>query len=127
MDYLMGLLMILLPWLLDFAAGGAETWIFVILGAGMILYSLLTDYELGVAPVIPMRVHLILDMAAGALLALSPWLFGFADYVYWPHVIVGVLEILAGLMTHRVPSRSRLAAADTALHTDRHRQHHPHA
>lgn len=50
-----------------------------------------------------MPVHLLLDVASGALLAVSPWLFGFSDRVLWPHLILGLLEIGAGLMTRTVP------------------------
>jgi hypothetical protein len=103
LDYGMGLLLIIAPWLLGFADGGPEQWVPVILGAGVILYSLLTDYELGVARVIPMPVHLGLDVAGGVVLAASPWLFGFADEIWWPHVVLGVLEIGAGLMTRTTP------------------------
>ena len=49
-----------------------------------------------------MPVHLALDAASGALLASSPWLFGFArnGTRYWlPHVLVGVQEILAAVTT----------------------------
>ncbi|QIN77919.1 hypothetical protein GBA65_04615 [Rubrobacter marinus] len=64
--------------------------------------SLLTDYELGLVKVIPMRTHLTLDAASGALVAASPWLFGFAGNGrrYWlPHVLVGTTEILAAALT----------------------------
>ena len=37
------------------------------------------------------------------MLALSPWLFGFADRVLWPRLIVGLWEIGAGLTTRTVP------------------------
>ena len=104
LDYMMGLLLIAAPWLFGFADGGAETWVPVILGAGAIIYSLMTDYELGAAPKISMRTHLMLDLISGILLAVSPWLFGFADYVYMPHQILGILEIGAALMTKRQPS-----------------------
>lgn len=103
LDYLMGALLIVAPWILGFADGGAEQWVPVILGAGVILYSLLTNYELGVAKVIPMSTHLLLDIAGGVILAISPWLFGFADDVYWPHLILGILEIGSGLMTQTRP------------------------
>ena len=103
LDYGMGLLLIIAPWLLGFADGGPEQWVPVILGAGVILYSLLTDYELGVARIIPMPVHLGLDVAGGVVLAASPWIFGFADEIWWPHVVLGVLEIGAGLMTRTTP------------------------
>ena len=103
-DYLMGVVLIIAPWVLDFADDGPEQWIPVILGAGTIVYSLLTNYELGVAKVIPMSTHLIIDLAAGVLLAASPWLFGFSDEVYWPHLILGILEIGAALMTQTRPA-----------------------
>jgi hypothetical protein len=53
---------------------------------------------------IPMSTHLILDMLSGTVLAASPWLFGFADEVWVPHVVLGILEVGAGLMTQTVPS-----------------------
>jgi hypothetical protein len=103
LDYMMGLLLIAAPWLFDFARGGAETWVPVILGASAILYSLFTDYELGVSRRLSMPTHLTLDLLSGVLLAASPWIFGFADYVYLPHLILGILEIGASLMTRRQP------------------------
>ena len=102
-DYLMGALLIVAPYILGFADGTAAQWIPQVVGAALIGTSLLTDYELGVVRVIPMPVHLGLDVAAGALLAVSPWLFGFADRVWVPHVILGLAEIGAGLMTRTVP------------------------
>lgn len=103
LDYLIGALLMVAPWLLGFSRGGAETWVPVILGAGAILYSLMTDYELGVAKVISMRTHLWLDGMAGLLLAVSPWLFGFDEYVWAPHLVLGLLEVGAALTTRTVP------------------------
>ena len=77
----------------------ARTWLPVALGIGTIAYSALTDYELGVVRVIPMPVHLALDAANGALLAASPWLFGFAEEVATPHAVFGLFEIGASLIT----------------------------
>jgi hypothetical protein len=103
LDYLVGILLIAAPWLLGFARGGAETIVPVVLGAGAILYSLFTDYELGLVKRIPMGTHLTLDVISGIFLAASPWLFGFSNLIWQPHVIVGIIEICAGLMTQRVP------------------------
>jgi hypothetical protein len=103
LDYGMGVLLMVAPWLLGFADGGPEQWVPVLLGAGVILYSLLTNYELGVAKIIPMPVHLWIDVAGGVVLAASPWIFGFADEVWVPHVVLGLLEIGAGLMTRTTP------------------------
>lgn len=99
LDYLVGALLIAAPWILNFNRGGAETWVPVILGVGALLYSLLTNYELGVLRRIPMGTHLSLDAGSGLLLAVSPWLFGFSTFVFWPHLILGIFEIVAALTT----------------------------
>ena len=103
LDYTVGAILAISPWLLGFNQGGAETWVPVLLGAGAILYSLFTNYEWGVSRRIPMPTHLLLDMLSGIVLALSPWIFGFADQVYLPHLIFGILEIVVPLLTKRQP------------------------
>ena len=100
-DYVTGALLIVAPYLFGFATGGIEQWLPQLLGAMTILMSLLTRYELSVAKVIPLKTHLAVDMVSGALLAVSPWLFGFADLIWWPHLLVGVMEIIVPLMTNR--------------------------
>ena len=107
LDYIVGALLIAAPWLFGFDKNDAAVYIPVILGASAIVYSLLTDYELGAWPELSMRTHLALDLASGVLLAVSPWLFGFADYVWAPHLIFGLLEIGVALMTQRSPSVER--------------------
>lgn len=97
----MGVLLIAAPWIFNFARGGAETWVPVVLGIGMIIYSLMTDYEYSIAKIISMRTHLTIDLVSGIFLAISPWLFGFSEIVYLPHVIFGILEIGASMMTER--------------------------
>jgi hypothetical protein len=109
MDYLVGVLLIAAPWLFNFDRGGAETWVPVVLGVGVILYSLFTDYELGAVRRLSMPTHLTLDLVGGILLAVSPWLFGFSEYVWEPHLIVGLLEIGTSLMTRRVPDTGHRA------------------
>lgn len=106
LDYIMGIFLALSPWLLGFNENSAARWTAVLLGAGMILYSLLTDYEWGVSRSLSMKTHLAIDLVAGVFLAVSPWLLGFADYVYLPHLILGILEIGAALMTRTVPGSS---------------------
>lgn len=104
LDYLSGLLLIASPWIFDFANGSFAQWVPIIVGATILLVSLITDYELSMAKLVPMRTHLALDVLSGALLAASPWLFGFAEWVYWPHVLLGIAEIGAGIFTQHVPS-----------------------
>ena len=118
-DYLMGILLIILPYILGFADGTSAQWIPQIIGAALIGASLLTDYEFGAVRMIPMPVHLFLDVAAGLLLAISPWLFGFADRVFWPHLILGILEIGAGLTTRTAPETAAGTSADRSATTNR--------
>src|SRR4051794_2706506 len=62
MDYLMGVLLVAAPWLFRFNNGGPEQWVPVILGIGVIAYSLITRYELGAIKVMPMSAHLAMDV-----------------------------------------------------------------
>lgn len=90
LDYLIGLLLVSGPWLFNYNYGGAETWISVAIGILIILYSALTDYELGIIRLIPMKARIIMDAMVGFFLAISPWLFGFSQIVYIPHVVIGM-------------------------------------
>ncbi|MDQ3555499.1 MAG: SPW repeat protein, partial [Gemmatimonadota bacterium] len=110
LDYLLGALLIASPWLLGFGRGGAETWVPVGVGAGVLVVSLFTDYELGLVRRIGMPVHLWLDGLAGALLAASPWLWGFDPRVWIPHVAFGVLAMLAAVTTQTIPGYERRRA-----------------
>ena len=103
LDYLVGALLIAAPFILGFADNGPAMWVPIVIGAMTILMALITDFELSVAKIIPMRVHLMMDVAAGLLLAASPWLFGFADYVYLPHLLVGLMELAVVVLSDREP------------------------
>lgn len=104
LDYLMGIVLIASPWIFGFADNATAKWIPIILGVGSLLYSLMTNYELGVSKTLSMKTHLTLDTVAGIFLALSPFIFGFSDDVYAPHLILGILEVGAALMTKTAPS-----------------------
>lgn len=100
-DYATGALLLVVPYLFGFATGGIEQWLPQLIGAAIIVMSLMTRYELSVAKIIPLNVHLGVDALSGILLAASPWLFGFADLIWWPHLLVGLTEIAVVAMTKR--------------------------
>jgi hypothetical protein len=102
MDYAMGAMLIVIPFAFRFPTE-ASAMIPVALGIGVILYSGVTDYELGAYPVIGMPIHLLLDVAGGLLLAASPWLFDFEHLIWMPHVAFGALEIGTALVTQTRP------------------------
>lgn len=102
LDYIVGAALIAAPWIFQFSEHTAATIVPIVLGIGLIAYSLFTNYELGVWKVAPMAVHNLIDIAAGTLLAASPWIFGFADEtanVWVPHLVVGLAAIFLGIAT----------------------------
>lgn len=103
MDYIVGAWLIAMPWVLGFNNNGAATWVPVINGIAAFIYSLLTDYEMGIARAISMRTHLTIDLLSGIVLAASPWIFGFANDVFVAHLVMGIFEIGASLMTKTKP------------------------
>ena len=114
-DYLMGVILISAPWLFEFDNSGAQTLLPFILGHTVIVYSILTAYELGAARIFTMRTHLLLDVASGLFLAASPWIFGFAINVNLPHVILGILLVGAGLFTKTEPSKNTRLTGQTHI------------
>ena len=121
LDYTVGALLIALPFVLRFG-GGAQTWVPVALGAAAIVYSLFTDYELGMVKRLQMPAHLWLDGLSGVLLAASPWLFGFAEEVSAPHLGLGLFEILVTASSQMTPARAVAPSPDSPSRADdRHR------
>src|ERR1700730_15666129 len=109
LDSVGGIALIIAPFLFGFfSVGGIAVILPMVLGVGLIVYSLLTRYELGIAAVkfIPMPLHLLFDFVAAALLAASPFLFGFyhnAPNVWLPHLISGIVVILLVLVSQTQP------------------------
>ena len=105
LDYPMGALLIAIPWLGGFATGGPVMWLPIIAVIAILVQSAMTAYEVGVVRVIPMSAHLGVDVVLGLFMAASPWLFGFAETVFLPHLILGLGAAVAGVMTQPHPSR----------------------
>jgi lysylphosphatidylglycerol synthetase-like protein (DUF2156 family) len=109
-DYIGGIALLAAPNIFGFAdVGGAAVLIPRVLGVIILLQSICTNYELGLAKILPMRVHLMNDYVASLFLAASPWLFGFADgpsNSWMPHLIVGILVFVLSLMTQNEPRRT---------------------
>src|SRR3954452_3481764 len=106
-DYVVGVALIAAPWIFQFNDVSSAKWVAIGVGCTIIVYSLLTDYELGAIRPISMRGHLLLDVAGGGFLAASPWIFGFADdgtNVWLPHVLVGLGEVGIAAMSNPWPN-----------------------
>ncbi len=113
LDYIVAIALLLAPMIFGFAdMGGPAVVIPMVLGAGLILYSLFTRYEWGAIKVLGMPYHLIFDVLASAFLALSPFLFGFYNpdmpNVWLPHVVVGIAVIAVVIFSQPQPADPKL-------------------
>lgn len=99
LDYLMGIFLLLVPTFLHLKIDSAEGFILYNTAGFLLLYTALTAYELGVIKLIPMKLHLTLDIFLGIFLATVPWVLNFEDQARIPFVILGVIQIVAGLTT----------------------------
>ncbi|PRY12674.1 SPW repeat-containing protein [Pontibacter ummariensis] len=106
LDYIVGLVFIIAPWIFGFSDVSYATWTMVAAGVIVLLQAVMTDFEVGMVHKIPMQTHLLLDFGLGVILAVSPWMFNFAEWVMLPHLIGGVYLVLGALTTHRIPSES---------------------
>lgn len=97
LDYLVAGLLMFGPWLLPLPP--ELRWMVAGLGAGTLVYSLCTDYELGVVRVLPVPAHLVLDLLGGVvLIALAIW----GGAARGPSIVLGALgvfEVMASLLT----------------------------
>lgn len=102
LDYLFGAVLVFVG-VVQFGTSTAAGMVPLVLGIGALLYSLATRYEFGLLKAIPMPVHLMLDLVSGIVLALSPWIFGFWDTTWAPHLFLGLFEIAVVPLSSRVP------------------------
>jgi hypothetical protein len=97
-----GMALLFAPQLFGFSDNQTATLVPIYVGIFIIISELVTTSVISPIKLVPMRIHIVLDWITGAFLALSPWLFGFADEaanVWVPHLIVGILVIGYALVT----------------------------
>src|SRR3954463_4133666 len=104
LDYTSALIL-LLPWITGYYETSKDSLVFTLLGAGTIVFSIITDYEFGLIKILPMKVHLVLDTLSALFLIVMPWIFTVTNYQYhWP-TLLGVLELLVVIMSTSQPYR----------------------
>jgi hypothetical protein len=101
LDYLYVLVLFFIPTIFHFSTNGAPTLTIDVISSTVLVYSTFTKYELGISKYISMRIHLLLDVIVGIFLAVSPWVFGFANYVYVPHLFFGLFAIVVALLSKK--------------------------
>jgi hypothetical protein len=111
LDYATGILLILAPNLFGFNGAGVAAIIARIFGVVFIVQAQFTNFELGTFHLIPLRVHLFTDYLLSALLAASPWIFGFYKSpanIWVPHLVIGCIAFVITSMTRTQPRLIRL-------------------
>jgi SPW repeat len=123
LDFPVAILLIAAPWLFAFHdQSDAATVVPIVIGVAALLMSLMTNYEFGVVKAIPMSVHVMVDLLAGIVLALSPLIFGFADAgtnAWLPHVVAGIALSGVALLTERRPFASPRSGRTSGLRGSR--------
>jgi hypothetical protein len=109
LDYVGGALLILAPFLFGFADVDAARNVFMLSGFVLILYSLFTNYYYAAVRVIPLGVHMTLDVLSGVFIMVAPWVFNYRGFLTpgqeYLHYILGVGVIgLVGLTAEKTES-----------------------
>jgi hypothetical protein len=81
LDYVIGAALALCPSIFGFSDVSAARDTFLILGFGLIGYSLLTNYRYSIAKIIPLGVHMFMDVLAGFVLMVAPWAFDYRGLI----------------------------------------------
>jgi hypothetical protein len=106
-DYIIGAVLVVCPSVFGFSDLYPARNIFLVLGFGLVIYSLLTDYQLSIFKLIPLPVHMTLDVLAGIALILAPSVFNYRFQLtggqYALHWIMGL-----GAMTLVAVTRTRV-------------------
>ena len=100
-DYAVGSALIIVALASGGSAGAIGTG--VVVGATVLLVSMLTKYPLGVAKVLPFTVHSAGDYLAAALLLAAPWTLNFASGdtgLTAFYVVAGIAVLAVSLITN---------------------------
>jgi hypothetical protein len=97
LEYGAGVFMLVVPFLFGFDSDAA-TAVSILAGLGLIVIAATTESATGLARMIPLRVHLVLDLIAVAFLVAAPFLFGFSDEAA-PTAVFMILGVWHLLMT----------------------------
>ena len=103
LDYPLAIIIFTSQWIFDFDQRMAKH-VTVLVGASLILLNILTNYEMGLLRIITVRLHLTIEFLLGLVLASSPLLFDFYEFVYLPHLLLGLIVMGLSLITKRVSS-----------------------
>jgi hypothetical protein len=101
MEPLIALVIVAAPWIFGFSDVDSAKIVCIAVGVVMLLAGSMTDWRLSLARLIPLRAHMMTDLALAAVLVLSPFILGFSDEGGATRftIVAGALEALMALAT----------------------------
>lgn len=97
LDYVAALFYFVAPFVFGFGDVVAAKNLFVTMGLVMMLSGLLTSNYYSLGRIIPLGVHLWMDVGVGMLIYLGPYFFGYLSDLTPPqfflHILVGVFSV----------------------------------
>ncbi|MDZ7717736.1 MAG: hypothetical protein U5K72_02805 [Balneolaceae bacterium] len=97
LDYLTVAIFLIAPLLLGLE--GLSAIFSYILGAIHLLMTILTDFSLGFAKLIPIKTHGWIETVVGPLVLLLPFILGFNETARTFYIAMGAIIIIASLLT----------------------------
>ena len=99
-EYIGGILLIVLPLVLNYDSGSA-TAVSIVLGVLLIFLTATSELSTSLINSVPLAVHILLDYALAAILIASPFLFGFSNESKPTAVFIaaGVVQLLVSIGT----------------------------
>lgn len=112
LDYIAGVFLILCPFLFGYADLETARNVFMMCGFFLILYSLFTNYEYAAIRIIPLGVHMTLDVVIGAFLIVAPWVLNYRGFLTpgqeYLHYILGFgVFAMVGMTSEKTESDKR--------------------
>lgn len=89
-----GIALVVAPWLFQFDEVDAAKWSAIGVGLFILVNEMVTTSPAALIKMVPMRLHIILDVVTGVFLLATPFLFQFSDEdanAWVPHIVVGLL------------------------------------
>jgi len=111
LNYLTGACLMLAPWYIPGSngqpfyvhAGGAILFLPLIIGWLQLVMTFFSASPYGVIRQFPVQMHCFQNVLTGSFLIASPFIYGFCDVIWWPHVLCGAVLMILGLFTTNSP------------------------
>ncbi|MEN5434428.1 MULTISPECIES: hypothetical protein [Sphingobacterium] len=97
LDYILAFTLLVGPWIFGYSEDHYGKLISVLAGGLIIVLSVLTRYEGGLIRIIPMPLHLNMDVVLGVFLIVSPFVLDLVYEAIMCLVILGILILGSGL------------------------------